>query len=101
MDEMCSQCLFDCKNLFVGTGVCNNFKRRIGIFELEELNAKIRRQNLNIPRFAKEHNLKLKYLKKMLKGKHEMNYKVLYLLNHRLNEKSEWAKYIDREYKLG
>lgn len=88
----CINCIFTCKNCI---NDCKLFEPMVGRAELAELNYEIRRQNINLKRFSKANGLKYTYLIKMLKNKEPMSYKILYLLNMRLNEKYEWLDYVD------
>jgi len=93
--EQCLHCIHKCKLAHIGAVKCPNFDNEVTDIELKELNYEIRKQNVNLKRFAKANGLKYTYLIKMLRGKCEMNYKTLYLLNRRLNEVVEWLPYVD------
>lgn len=88
----CLDCIFECKNCMKD---CKSFVRAVTKEELGDLKREIRKQNVNLKRFSRANGVKYTYLIKMLKNREPMSYKILYLLNMRLNEKYEWLDYVD------
>jgi hypothetical protein len=50
----------------------------------------VREQNMSIPRFCGDYNIKSQYFKKMLYGKMDFTWKVYTKLMDRLMENEEW-----------
>lgn len=71
---------------------CDNHERA---FELNELIEMIKEQNINLEAFCDKYNLKIEFLKEMLRGKMLFNYKYYVSLLTRLHIKGfdEFDKY--------
>lgn len=85
---LCDTCIHNCKK---NLDLCANYEPVVSEEELEDLNYEIKRLNCNIKKFCRDNGLKYKYLLKMLKGKMNMSYKVLYLLNNNLLNEKDWV----------
>ncbi len=95
----CRNCIFKCKDCNYSE-TCLDFMSKIDESERKKILHQIRYQNVNIGKFSKKHNLKIKYLKKMIMGKIPYSYKAYTLLMNRLEESEEWIreeKRFDRE----
>lgn len=89
----CTICIFGCKDIIASDIPCSNLT--IGM-TIEEINAEIREQNVDLRRFAKQYYLKYPKLMDMLHEKMEMHYKYRVALMDRLKENLEYEKYYER-----
>ncbi len=85
----CQSCCYNANcdymsNFMNDTMDCENHERA---FELNELIEMIKEQNINLEAFCDKYNLKIEFLKEMLRGKILMNYKYYVSLCTRLHVK--------------
>lgn len=85
---LCDGCIFKCgvKNI----EDCLGFSPKVSEEKRLMLLEQVRDQNMSIPAFCKEYQLKSQYFKKMLYGKLDFTWKVLKCLEERLMESEEW-----------
>jgi len=85
---LCDGCIFKCGVTNIED--CKGFMPKITEEQRLELLEQVREQNMSIPQFCKDYNLKSVYFKKQLYGKMEMTWKTYSKLLDRLLEKEEW-----------
>ena len=87
---LCDQCIHKC-NAGKDIESCYGFMLKISEEKRLELLEEVRAQNMSIPRFCGDYNLKSQYFKKMLYGKLDFTRRVYTKLMDRLMENEEWT----------
>ncbi len=98
-NKQCLVCRNGCPDMsFKITGSCGHFKSRM---TLKELNREIKTQGVNVSRLCDKHGLSRNIMYEALGNKRALPYDYYYALEVRLNEKSEYLNYLDREVSNG
>lgn len=94
---LCRSCCFNCdcpQSIMINdTDNCNNYKVA---YELNEIIEMLKEQNVNLQRLSEDYGLKIKYLRKMLKGEVLISWKYYSVIMDRLLEKNEFLEYESR-----
>jgi hypothetical protein len=94
---ICRGCCFNCDcTETIGmkdSDNCINYKQA---YELNEIVEMLKEANVNLERLAKNYGLKIKYLRKMLKGEQLLPWKYYSVVMDTLLEKNEFLEYESR-----
>ena len=97
LPTLCRGCCFNCgctETLSMkDSDNCINYKEA---YELNEIISMLKEQNVNLERLSDNYGLKIRYLRKMLKGEQLMSWKYYSVLLDRLLEKNEFLEYESR-----